>query len=293
MKEIMTRLEVMQQETAQKALFAGIKSNDFLAVSQALAAGADPRRLNDDLDRAPAAAAKNCGYDMCRLLLDALPESLRGESSVACAKHFSDRGDIDSVRDLLARPECKQAAQMAFFLMRTDVDHGRSTDFLAVAAPIFSTENKSKMDGLLLLASTVCDEDVITILAPHSNINARDGAGSTALMASVTVVRDGASTTSLLLSLGADANLANHAGHTPLMASAARGDGVRSRMLLSHCDPRARDAAGKTAADHAKSQGLRDLIAQQCQALDEKEAICVHLGGEESPPARPSRRSSL
>ena len=177
--------------------------------------------------RAPAAAAKNCGYDMCRLLLDALPESLRGESSVACAKHFSDRGDIDSVRDLLARPECKQAAQMAFFLMRTDVNHGRSTDFLAVAAPIFSKENKSKVDGLFLLASVGCHDDILAILAPHADINARDGAGYTALMASVTVVRDRASSTGLLLSLGADANLANHAGHTPLMASAARGDGVR------------------------------------------------------------------
>lgn len=156
----------MPQEDVNNAMFAGIKSNDFLAVSQALAAGADPQRRNHDLDRASAAAAKTCGYDMCRLLLDALPESSRGESAVACAKHFSDRGDIDSVKDLLARPECKHATQMAFVIMKADVDHGRASDFLASAAPIFSLENKSKMDGFLLLASLRCYEDVITILAP-------------------------------------------------------------------------------------------------------------------------------
>jgi ankyrin repeat protein len=61
----------------------------------------------------------------------------------------------------------------------------------------------------------------------------------------------------LLLSRGADVNVAQDGGYTPLHQAAAHGDAVIVDMLLeAGADPAARTTAGETAADLAAARGF-------------------------------------
>ena len=58
------------------------------------------------------------------------------------------------------------------------------------------------------------------------------------------------------LALGADSNGAGPAGMTPLMIAAARGQLKKVRLLIGHgADLRHRDNLGRTAMDHAATNG--------------------------------------
>jgi ankyrin repeat protein len=65
-------------------------------------------------------------------------------------------------------------------------------------------------------------------------------------------------TTCLLLKYGADPNIRDAAGKTPLMSAAVVGDETKARLLLEGgADPDLQDLAGRTALMHALSGAMQ------------------------------------
>ena len=74
-------------------------------------------------------------------------------------------------------------------------------------------------------------------------------------------VADGVATVTLLLDRGADQNLADDRGRTPLMIAAERGHAEIAALLLSRGgDPARRDSLGKTALDLAATAAVADIL---------------------------------
>jgi ankyrin repeat protein len=65
-----------------------------------------------------------------------------------------------------------------------------------------------------------------------------------------------------LVEHGAEVNVRQHGGWTPLQAAALHGDRALVQLLLDHgADPHVRSDDGKTAADLAASTGHNDIAA--------------------------------
>ena len=63
-------------------------------------------------------------------------------------------------------------------------------------------------------------------------------------------------------------------GSTPLMRAAARGDATEAeRLIADGADPSARDAAGRTAADHARAGGHSSLAERLETTLDQEQTL--------------------
>ncbi len=76
-------------------------------------------------------------------------------------------------------------------------------------------------------------------------------------------------TVSALLARGADPNVTQGGGWTPLHAAARHGDAAMARALLEHgARPGTRSDDGKTAADLATKAGHEELVALLASATD-------------------------
>ena len=69
-------------------------------------------------------------------------------------------------------------------------------------------------------------------------------------------------------------NRASQQDETPLMRAAARGDTAEVKRLLgAGADASARDAAGRSAADHARAAGHPDLAERLDTVTDQEQTL--------------------
>ena len=106
----------------------------------------------------------------------------------------------------------------------------------------------------LVLATYLQQPEIATLLLEKgANINARDGAGNTALMG--VVFKGDKGLTALLIDKGASINLQNYSGATALIYAVSYGHHDIVRLLIEKgADQNAIDREGKTARDHAKDK---------------------------------------
>lgn len=107
----------------------------------------------------------------------------------------------------------------------------------------------------LLLAAAGARRGIVSLLAVHADVDARAPDGATPLLRALNpgqdrdpVLKKVAPVVEVLLEAGADPNLADLAGNTPLMAAAQLGDvSLVQRLLDAGADPGLRNAQGETA----------------------------------------------
>ena len=192
---------------------------------------------------------------------------------VAPALHAAVRqADKGLVQELLARgisanqrDSCGQTALMwAFALSVPEVTKSLSPSKAEVAtvAKQLETENLRRMEIAWLLLERGGDANAID-LNGDSVLSLAAGFGGGGAMLSKVVTR--------LLTSGADVNLRNGRGETPLMSAAWSGRLDIARTLIEKgANVSARDLAGRTAEDLAQAAGRQEMVRFLRAHLDER-----------------------
>lgn len=122
--------------------------------------------------------------------------------------------------------------------------------------------------------------EVVNALAERVDLDqvAIDGHGATAL--SLAAYNGHTVCVKILLSAGANPDVADRAGMTALMKAAiGRDPAFASLQLLAEvADPRVKDSAGRTASDYAMHRKYEDravLLDSRCAVLDERDALAT------------------
>ncbi len=113
----------------------------------------------------------------------------------------------------------------------------------------------------LILAAYYDDREIVKLLLDHgARVDETDGTGNTALMG--VAFKGYEEMAKLLIAGGADVNAVNAMGATSLIyAITFKHQNLAKILLENGADPSIRDARGQTAADHARIQGLKELLA--------------------------------
>lgn len=112
----------------------------------------------------------------------------------------------------------------------------------------------------LIMASYYNNEGVVKhLLELGAPVDEKDGSGNTPLMG--VCFKGYEEMAGILIEAGADVNARNEMGATCLIfAVTFKKEGV-ARILIAHgADLTARDSQGKSALDHARAQGLNNLL---------------------------------
>lgn len=121
--------------------------------------------------------------------------------------------------------------------------------------------DNSAFQNLVLYSRTNKVEKLLGALTAGAEINGVDSSGRTPLMHATSAQMECASVVEVLLSRGADHNLADLEGYTALMFAAWRGYAASVKCLLTAgADPNATDFEGRTAFDHAKAEGKLAVV---------------------------------
>lgn len=131
--------------------------------------------------------------------------------------------------------------------------------FLAVS--MFQAAAHAAAADSLFAAVKAKDLPALAATVEHgADVNARNGAGQTALMVAAMQGRS-QKLIELLVFLGADLRAQDSAGMTALMHAAAKGEQDNAAQLLQlGIDPDIKDNNGKTVIDYAKAGGLNEQV---------------------------------
>lgn len=192
-------------------------------------------------------------------LLAADPSLATAESGGVSAVRFA----LYHGREEVARRLVRGGGHPDFFEAAALGDLGRVSELLA-ADPALAARHTGDGFGALGLAAFFGHERVVALLARWSDVNqpSANGMRVAPLHSAAATRRPEAAVAicRILLAHGADPNLRQEGGYTPLHAAAAAGRPELARVLLDHGADRAvRTDVGETAADLARTQGHHDL----------------------------------
>jgi ankyrin repeat protein len=171
----------------------------------------------------------------------------------------AEKGDLDLVRRMVGK-QAQLPSQLLFRSLRAAAHSGNVDlmEFLiSKGADVNGTsDNPNDRDTVLIGAASRCKkESVHEILRYHAQINAQDFNGDSALsrfLSSCTDATAGADiegTFELLVAAGANVNLKNDQGQTPIF-SACFNDRAVALLAQAGADLNVRDASGQTALMH-------------------------------------------
>lgn len=169
-------------------------------------------------------------------------------------------------REEFARKFVRSGVAPGFFEAAALGDLGRVSELLA-ADPGLASQHTPDGFGALGLAAFFGHERVVALLARWCDPNtpSANGMRVTPLHSATATLRPEAAVpiARALLAQGADPNLQQQGGFTPLHAAASVGNTELARLLLANGADRAvRNEAGHTAADLATEKGHQDLAAE-------------------------------
>ena len=128
---------------------------------------------------------------------------------------------------------------------------------------IINTRDVTSGEGALHIVIKRGDEVYLRfLLQKGADANLRDGKGNTPLLLAVTLGQT--DMIPILTAAGANPNLANSAGETPLIRAVQRRDIAMIRVLLTeNADPDQADIiAGMSARDYAKQDGRNPVVTK-------------------------------
>ena len=128
---------------------------------------------------------------------------------------------------------------------------------------IINTRDVTSGEGALHIVIKRGDEVYLRfLLQKGADANLRDGKGNTPLLLAVTLGQTGM--IPILTAAGANPNLANSAGETPLIRAVQRRDvGMIRTLLTEGADPDQADImAGMSARDYAKQDGRNPIVSK-------------------------------
>lgn len=128
---------------------------------------------------------------------------------------------------------------------------------------IINTRDVTSGEGALHIVIKRGDEVYLRfLLQKGADANLRDGKGNTPLLLAVTLGQTGM--IPILTAAGANPNLANSAGETPLIRAVQRRDvGMIRTLLTENADPDQADImAGMSARDYAKQDGRNPVVTK-------------------------------
>jgi ankyrin repeat protein len=169
-------------------------------------------------------------------------------------------------KEEFARRIVRSGVEPGFFEAAALGDLGRVSELLA-ADPGLASRHTPDGFGALGLAAFFGHERVVALLARWCDPNTPSANGMRVAplhSATATLRPDTAVPMArALLAQGADPNLRQEGGYTPLHAAAAVGNTELVRLLLAHgADRTVRNDAGHNAADLATEKGHHDLAAE-------------------------------
>lgn len=254
----------MAEGTIKSSLHAAAEKGDVDAINRELKSGADPSAAwnisGGKGGMTPLMLAAQSGKaDAVRAILAAKPDlgarGRDGQSALVIAAGW-------------ASPDAVQALLDAGAAIDARADDGRTALMIAAARGTPDTlqllitkgadvhaRNRWQQTALALAAQSGEARKVELLLAASADPNAADSTGITPLHIAAGADTTGVAVLKALIDGKADVNRADTDGVTPLMRAADKADANRVDLLLSAgADPKAKDAAGRTAADWAKQR---------------------------------------
>ena len=171
----------------------------------------------------------------------------------------AEKGDLDLVRRMVGK-QAQLPSQLLFRSLRAAA-HSGNVDLMEFligkgADVNGASDNPNDRDTVLISAASRCKKEAVEeTLRYHPHVNARDFNGNSALsrfLSSCTHATTGADiegTFELLVAAGANANLKNDQGQTPIFSACWDGGAV-ALLAQAGADLNARDANGQTALMH-------------------------------------------